>query len=81
MKLTIKRITTDSGLVLGSYDSERDRYRSVDRPSALMHFIKTVIHDVFRPRADHQCTPACAEVVTLVLGAPHYDDLAASAPP
>ena len=79
-ELKIKRIRTDSGMVLGSYDPDLDRYRSVDKPHALMHFIKACIHDLFRPRTDHNCTPACKEVVTLVLGAPYHESLSAAAP-
>ena len=81
MQLKIKRIQTDSGLVLGSYDPDTDRYRSFDRPSALMHFVRVCVNDLFRPRINHQCGPECKEPVTLVLGAPFHPDLTAAAPP
>lgn len=80
LELRIKRITTDSGLVLGSYDPDLDVYRSVDKPSALTHFVKTCVYDLFRPRANHTCTPACAEVVTICIGAPFQANLSAAAP-
>ena len=79
--LQIKRIQTDSGLVLGSYDPNTDTYRSLDRPCVLTHFVRTCVNDMFRPRSEHLCSPACAEVVTLCFGAPFHDDLISVAPP
>ena len=81
MQLKIKRIATDSGLVMGSYDPDLDQYKSLDRPHALMHFVRACVNDLFRPRTNHSCSPACAEVVTLVLGAPFHKNLSAAAPP
>ena len=80
LTLKIKKITTDTGMVLGSYDPDRDTYRTLDRPSALMHFVKAVVHNLVRPRSDHVCNVSCSEIVTVCLGAPHHPDLASAAP-
>ena len=81
MLVKIKRIEIDSGMVMGSYNPEKDSYDTFDRPQAIKNFLHRVIEDIMAPNANHRCSNACHEPVTLVLGSPFQEDLEAAAPP
>ena len=81
MLVKIRRIEIDSGMVLGSFDSEKDSYDTFDRPQIIRNFIHRVIEEIMAPNPHHRCNAACREHVTLVIGSPFQEDLENASPP
>ena len=80
MKLRIENIQLDTSMVLGTYDESRQGYVTLDKPRAVLNFVKQVIRDLVRPNPNHECGVGCVTPSTVILGAPFHRNLLAVAP-
>ena len=80
MKLRINNIQLDTSMVMGTYCERREGFVTLDKPVAVLQFIRQVIRDLVRPSSSHRCGVSCQEETTIVLGAPFHKNLLAVAP-
>ena len=80
MKLRINNIQLDTSMVLGTYCEVKKDFVTLDKPVAVMQFIRHVIRDLVRPNSNHRCSVSCRELTTIVLGAPFHKNLREVAP-
>ena len=80
MKLRVNNVQLDTSMVMGTYCEIKKGFVTLDKPSAVLSFIRQVVQDIVRPNPDHKCGVACRELTTIVLGAPFHKNLMAVAP-
>ena len=80
MKLRINNIQLDTSMVMGTFCERKNGFVTMDKPAAVLQFVRQVIQDLVRPNSDHVCGVSCREITTIVLGAPFHKNLLAVAP-
>ena len=81
MKLIFRTpIECDTTTVLGVINGGTADAVTFDRPNVSLNFLRQVVHSMVRPIIGHQCGPACKAPQTIIIGAPHRENLYASAP-
>ena len=80
MKLRVNNVQLDTSMVMGTYCEIKKGYVTLDKPAAVLQFVRQIVRDLVRPNPDHVCSVACKEVTTIVLGAPFHKNLLSVAP-
>ena len=81
MKLVFRNaIECDTSTVMGVVNGGTDQALTFDRPVVSLNFLRQMVHSMVRPIIGHKCGPACRSPQTIIVGAPHRENLYASSP-
>ena len=81
MKLVFRNpIECDTSTVMGVIGGGTADAVKFDRPSVSLNFLRQMVHSMVRPIIGHQCGPECKTPQTIIVGAPHRENLYSSAP-
>ena len=81
MKLVFRNpIECDTSAVMGVIGGGTAQAMTFDRPNVTLNFLRQVVHNMVRPVIGHKCGVSCRAPQTIVIGAPHREDLYHSAP-